>query len=163
MSHRLARLDARGIVTTVRRAGAVGGPEAAASRRHRHVLVAEDDADTRRLVTTFLRMAGHKVSEAEDGEQTLARIAAQAPSGARLHAADAIDVIVSDIDMPRLSGLDVLAALRCARLRTPVVLITAFGNAETQSEARELGAAAILSKPLDPEGLRVAVANACAV
>jgi FixJ family two-component response regulator len=64
--------------------------------------------------------------------------------------------------MPRLSGLDLLAALRCSRWTTPVVLVTAYGDDETRAEARELGAAAFLDKPLDPEALRRAVAAAIA-
>jgi len=160
VGRRLARLEARGIVTTVRRADAVDAPDPASERTHRHVLVAEDDADARRLVTTLLRMTGHKVTEAEDGAQTLDKLRGSPTAGVCAHDGEAIDVIVSDIDMPHLSGLDVLAALRCARRDTPVVLITAFGDEETQAEARKLGAAAILNKPLDPEALRVAVANA---
>ena len=124
-----------------------------APARQRRVLVAEDDPEMRRLLSTLLRMAGHKVIEAADGQQLLDQMELTAPGGRP----QPIDVIVSDIDMPGLSGLDLLAALRCAHSRTPVVLITAFGDEETRVEARELGAAAFLSKPVDPEALRSAV------
>jgi CheY-like chemotaxis protein len=178
-----ARLDALGIAVTVRHAAqerleqdrptraangrpdmkkaanetSSNGAEPTNSRRPgRRVLVAEDDPDMRRLVAAHLRRAGHRVVEASDGMEILDRIEATVRSAGR----ELIDVIVSDIDMPGLSGLDLLAALRCTDWTTPVVLITAFGDEETRAEARELGAAAILDKPLDAAALRHAVAEA---
>ena len=134
-------------------------PESTPARgteRRRRVLVAEDDADMRRLVATVLRMAGHKVVEAKDGMEVLDRLESTIWS----ERPDLFDVIVSDIQMPGLSGLDVLASLRCAYWNTPVVLITAFGDDETRAEALDLGAAAVLDKPLDPTSLRAAVLTA---
>jgi CheY-like chemotaxis protein len=124
--------------------------------RGRRVLVAEDDPDMRRLIAALLRMAGHKVIEAEDGSDVVDRLESTIWS----EHPELIDVIVSDVQMPGLSGLDVLAALRCSNRKTPVVLITAFGNDTIRAEARELGAAAILDKPLDPDALKAAVAAA---
>ena len=175
---RLAALNARGIAVSVRRGAPCvrrHAPSSAAARRlvmpksevpaaapgavaRGSVLVAEDDPDMRRMLVTLLRMAGHHVVEAADGADLLARLD-PAENGA---APDPIDVIVSDVDMPQLSGLDLLAALRCSRWTTPVVLVTAYGDAETRAEARELGAAVILDKPLDAELLRQAVASAVA-
>jgi CheY-like chemotaxis protein len=166
---RLAGLGPRGIAVVVRRTdasepaddfdatrkgmdGTMSGLSSAAPR----VLVAEDDPDMRRLIATSLRMAGHKVVEATDGMDVLDRMETMI----RDLCPDAFDVIVSDVNMPGLSGLDVLAALRCTHWTTPVVLITAFGDEETRAEARELGASAILDKPLDPEALRSAVRDA---
>jgi CheY-like chemotaxis protein len=128
------------------------------STRKRHVLVAEDDPDMRRLVAALLRGAGHKVAEARDGMEILDRI----ESTIWAERPELFDVIVSDISMPGLSGLDVLAALRCTHFSTPVILITAFGDDDTREEARELGAAEFLDKPFDPDALRTAVARATA-
>jgi CheY-like chemotaxis protein len=163
---RLDRLTTRGIDVSVRRAPAssrsawrktmndVAEHDAATGKRL--VLVADDDPDMRRLVATLLRMAGHRVIEASDATQVLDRIESTVWRAQR----DPIDVIVSDINMPGLSGLDLLAALRCAESNTPVVLITAFGDEETRVEASELGAAALLDKPFEPQALRAAVAGA---
>ena len=167
LRQRLAGLDARGIDVVVRRTdapqkeedGMMSGNEqhaADAQGGAPRVLVAEDDPDMRRLIATSLRMAGNKVVEATDGIDVLDRM----ETTIRDLCPDAFDVIVSDINMPGLSGLDVLAALRCTHWTTPVVLITAFGDEETRAEARELGAAAILDKPLDSEALRSAVREA---
>jgi CheY-like chemotaxis protein len=131
------------------------GGDVQEARKHR-VLVAEDDPDMRRLIATLLRMAGHKVAEARDGMDILDRL--ESSIWSERH--DLFDVIVSDVNMPGLSGLDVLAALRCAYWTTPVVLITAFGDDDMRAEARALGASAVLDKPIDPEKLREAVAQA---
>ena len=161
-----ADLGARGIDVIVQRADKRGGRRrmqafattAAAVKkpRGRRVLVAEDDPDMRRLVATLLRMAGHKVIEATDGTDILDRMESTVWS----EHPELIDVIVSDVEMPGLSGLDVLAALRCSKRTTPVVLITAFGDDNVRAEARELGAVAVLDKPLDPDALKNAVAQA---
>jgi CheY-like chemotaxis protein len=124
--------------------------------RKRRVLVAEDDLDMRRLIATSLRMAGHKVVEASDGMDILDRLESTIWSTRP----DLFDVIVSDINMPGLSGLDMLAALRASHWMTPVVLITAYGREDTRAEALELGATAVLDKPFDPGQLRNAVASA---
>ena len=59
------------------------------------------------------------------------------------------DVIVSDIRMPGVSGLSVLAGLREIEGIPPIILITAFGDEETHAEADRLGAAAVLDKPFE--------------
>src|SRR5262249_38292438 len=91
--------------------------------------------------------------EATDGIDILDRM----ETTIRDRCPDGIDVIVSDVNMPGLSGLDVLAALRCTHWTTPVVLITAFGDVEIRAEAREMGHASVLDKPLAPDVLRAAV------
>jgi DNA-binding response OmpR family regulator len=60
------------------------------------------------------------------------------------------DVVVSDVCMPGSTGLEILGGLRSARLRVPVVLISAFANAEARHIARKLGAQ-VLDKPFDLE------------
>ena len=114
------------------------------------VLVAEDDRAMRDLITSLLRDAGYDVVEACDGAQLLDRIGDLA---GRLHGRHAIELIISDIRMPGLTGLDVLAALRVAYWRTPVILITAFGDEESHAEANQLGALAVLDKPFALEEL----------
>jgi CheY-like chemotaxis protein len=133
-------------------------PAPHASGGRRQVLVAEDDPSLRRLIVTVLRDAGYDVVEAADGPELLERIEALAK---RQVPSDAF-VVVSDVKMPGLTGLDVLAILRCASARTPVVLITAFGDAETHAEARELGAVRVLDKPFDLDVLRAVVGEVAA-
>ena len=123
----------------------------------RLVLVAEDDPSLRRLIVTVLQDAGYAVVEAQDGAQLLDEIE-ELLAGPRTRSDSFL--IVTDINMPGLTGLDVLAILRCASARTPVVLITAFGDAETRAEARELGAVTVLDKPFTVDLLRDVVDQA---
>ena len=128
-----------------------------------HVLLAEDDADTRRLLAWALRVAGYDVVEAGDGIEVLDEM----DSRIRSHSSRPFAVIILDVNMPFLTGLDLLAALRSAQWATPVILITAFGDEAIRAEARELGAFAILEKPRDLDELRTDVLRtlslACAV
>ena len=73
---------------------------------------------------------------------------------------DGFKAIVSDICMPGLTGLDLLAALRCTRFEIPVILITAFGDEEVRAEARSLGATAVLDKPFNLDELPAALQKA---
>jgi CheY-like chemotaxis protein len=146
-------MEARTVEESETAGVAPGGPA-----QKRHVLVAEDDPDMRRLVAALLRAAGHKVAEARDGMEIIDRI----ESTIWAERPELFDVIVSDVNMPGLSGLDVLAALRCTHFSTPVILITAYGDDDTRAEARDLGAAEFLDKPLDPHALRIAVERATA-
>ena len=119
------------------------------------LLVAEDDEAMRDLIVTQLRHDGYEVIEASDGAQLLDHIGAvTAEDGG---GPTAIAMIISDLRMPGLSGLDLLAALRCAEWQTPVVLITAFASEETHAEARDLGALCVLDKPFPLERLRAIV------
>ena len=123
--------------------------------RHRPlVLLAEDDAEFRRLLASVLAEDGYEVLEAEDGLALLATI--EHTLTVRREQPDAF-LVVADVRMPGLTGLDVLAILRCANWATPVILITAFGDEATHAEGRELGAVAVFDKPFSMEQLRCAV------
>jgi CheY-like chemotaxis protein len=123
------------------------------------LLVGEDDADMRALIAAMLRTDGYRVVEASDGAEVLEQIEAtiSGPPGNRFRA------VVADIEMPALTGLDVLAALRCANWVTPIIFITAFGNSDIRAEAEWLGALTVLEKPFRPDALRDAVRKALAL
>ena len=131
-------------------AGNAGGEVAPAGIRQalikRHcAIVAEDDAAMRELVVTTLRLEGFEVLEAPDGLALLDRIGQVV--GEREGGKDAISIIVSDVRMPDMTGLDILAALRMAGWDTPVVLMTAFGDEATHTEAAQAGGVIVLDKP----------------
>jgi CheY-like chemotaxis protein len=119
------------------------------------VVVADDDEDMRALVVNALRGDGHDVVEACDGEELLLALEEGIDNPAKRP-----DVVVSDVKMPRLSGLGVLAALHRAQLQFPVVLMTVLADESIESVARSLGAVGILRKPFDVDDLRTAVLNA---
>jgi CheY-like chemotaxis protein len=83
---------------------------------------------------------------------------AQSADGAlqRIHDADgaSLILILSDINMPGMSGLDLLPTAKAARPDVPVIMITAYGDAETKRKALEGGAEALLTKPIDFAALR---------
>jgi two-component system OmpR family response regulator len=119
------------------------------------VLVADDDEDMRALVSETLRADGHRVMEARDGEELIGQL-----ERALEHPAERPDVVVTDVLMPRLSGLGVLDALRRAHWNVPVILMTVLRDSSVHILARRLGAVCVLEKPLGVEELRSAMLQA---
>jgi CheY-like chemotaxis protein len=66
-------------------------------------------------------------------------------------------LILSDINMPGMSGLDMLPNMRAERPDVPVIMITAYGDAETRKKAIECGAEGLLTKPIDFSALRLEI------
>jgi DNA-binding response OmpR family regulator len=118
-----------------------------------HLLIAEDDREMRRFLVECFREEGYRVTEAENGEELRRRISA---SG-RCPETSAPDILVSDIRLPGLTGLELLADLRKSDWSLPVILITAFGDESVHREGKRLGAAMVLDKPFDAEDLVNAV------
>ncbi len=117
------------------------------------VLVAEDDEEMRRLVTRALRRDGYDVIAAADGDG-LARLLAESLRGGREP-----DLIVSDVRMPHLDGLQLVAGLRAAGSHVRVILVSAFADAATFESAARLGVVHVLSKPFDLDDLRTVAMN----
>jgi len=117
------------------------------------ILVAEDDHEMRRLIAATLRRRRFAVTEAANGMELLDHLEAAVRRGRRYAA------IVSDVRMPLLSGMDVLAVLQAASADVPVILITAFGDAATHAEASDLGAVVVLDKPFEMEDLTEVLAR----
>jgi DNA-binding response OmpR family regulator len=119
------------------------------------ILVAEDDAEMRRVVADTLRDDGHEVVELADGGRLLVDIAARMKGETD---GDSFDLIVSDIRMPICTGLQILEVLRQTHWHTPVILMTAFGDAATRKRAESL-MAILFDKPFDMDDLRAAVVS----
>ena len=111
------------------------------------ILVVEDDPDIRAAVAAGLRDAGHAVEEAPDGAIGTARIAAAS-----------FDVVITDIRLPRVSGLEVFRAARDANRATEVILMTSFATVGDAVEALKRGAHDYLTKPFDVDELAIRVA-----
>lgn len=114
------------------------------------VLLAEDDVELRRLLCDVLRKKGYAVTEAKSGDDLLACL------WERSHGEVPFDLIVSDVRMPGLTGLEVLEGLRDdfepSIGETPVIFITAFGDAAVHEEARQMRAI-VFDKPFDVDDL----------
>jgi CheY-like chemotaxis protein len=124
----------------------------------RRVLLVEDDVDQRELIGWMLRAEGLDVLEAGSGVELLEWIGRATSSPART----CFDVIVSDVNMPDLTAMDVLAGWRYGPWPAPLVLMTASLDARMRSEAEALGASILLVKPVRPEELRGALEQALA-
>lgn len=112
--------------------------------RQRRILLVEDDAELRALLRYALQRDGHEVWDVAGASELLALDEDQVAG---------LDVIVTDIRMPGVSGLDLLGALRAMGCATPVVVMTAFGDASERSRALRMGAFAFLDKPFEVEVL----------
>jgi DNA-binding response OmpR family regulator len=123
------------------------------SRRGR-ILLAEDDDEMRHLLAAALRRDGYEIIEARDGTEAVGHLYPLVFHG---RAAAPPDLIITDICMPGWTGIRILEMVRAGHVPTPVILITAFGAAETHAEARHVGAAAVFDKPFDVDDLRAAV------
>jgi putative two-component system response regulator len=113
------------------------------------ILVIDDELVIRLLVIEILEAAGHEVAGADSAEQALT-----------LLDDDEFDLVVSDVIMPGLSGLELLEAVRERRASLPVVLVTGAGTYETLSQALTRGAAGLVTKPFAHAELQSAVAHA---
>jgi two-component system response regulator AtoC len=115
------------------------------------VLVVDDDAAVSRVLGALLKQAGIEATIASSGEQALAVLAAQP-----------VDVVVTDLKMPGMSGLDLLGKTQEQWPETPVVLITAHGTVATAVEAMKRGAADFVQKPFERDEILYVVKKALA-
>ncbi len=112
------------------------------------ILVVDDEAAIRAALEQILTYEKHRVVQAADG-----------PAALRALAADPVDAVLLDIKMPGMDGFEVLAAMKAAGHRAPVIVISGHGNIETAVEAIKLGAYDFLEKPLDRARLLVTLQN----
>jgi CheY-like chemotaxis protein len=124
------------------------------SMQRPRLLLAEDDEALRSLLVLSLSEAGYEVVAAGNGVELQAWLDAATRVGRR-HLV--FDLVITDLRMPGLSGLEVLARLRQTDRQTRVILISAFADAELAREARRLGALAVLAKPFALHELVAAV------
>lgn len=119
----------------------------------RRVLLAEDDDEMCRLLAETLRGDGFEVVCTANGLELLEKINGYRGEmiGGRFFD---VDLIVSDMRMPWVGGLEVLRQLRERDRVTPVIMITAFGDERTHADAYHLGATAVIDKPFDLDAFR---------
>jgi DNA-binding response OmpR family regulator len=117
----------------------------------RCVLVVDDEPNVRLVFRTALESIGYAVAEAGDGATALAWLR-KSPA----------DLILLDLRMPGIDGIETLRRLRQAGSSTPVVIVTAHGCVPDAVAAMKLGAADVIPKPVSPTTLREAVAEALA-
>ncbi|ACY14824.1 response regulator [Haliangium ochraceum] len=107
------------------------------------VLIADDDPAMRGMLESALSRQGFSVETAASGEELLALLKTAQAEERTPH------LVISDVCMPGMSGLDVLHHIRRELPQLPVLLITAFGDALTHRRAQALGAVELIDKPFD--------------
>ena len=122
------------------------GPIAPADRRAPRILVVDDERSMRELLAIVLRREGYEVLLAESGRAAIAVLEREP-----------IDLLISDIKMPDLSGVEVLRAAKRIDQDILGIMITAFASTESAVEAMRLGACDYLSKPFDIDLLKMKV------
>lgn len=115
------------------------------------IMVVDDDASQRRLIEFWLQEEGYTTVTASDGASALLAIQQQRPS-----------VVISDIRMPGMSGLDLLSRIKALDDDSSVILVTAFGTVGDAVDAIKLGAADYLLKPVNADELKVTIRRALA-
>jgi CheY-like chemotaxis protein len=116
---------------------------------NRTVLLVEDDADNRELMAEVLESSGFGVVAAAGGAEAIALLRARP-----------FDVVVTDVGMPGVGGLEVARAAKAARPDLPVLVVTGYSERDdlTAAEGREIDR--LLVKPVDPDALVGAVRDA---
>lgn len=122
-------------------------------KRREQILVVEDDADSCEIVGTVLREAGYSVDLAGDGVEALERAAQRRP-----------DVVVSDVQMPKLSGLGLAKRLHAVDPELPIILNTCLSETrDVLTAAEAYGAVACLRKPMNLDELLWLIEKSLAV
>ncbi len=116
------------------------------------ILIIDNDEGLVHFLSRLFVKQGYEVASRTDGL-----------SGLELLKSESFDLILLDYKMPGLNGLQTLAEIKRAQLKTPVIVMTAYGTTETAIEAMKLGAYDYLLKPFDAEGLKRMTADALEV
>jgi CheY-like chemotaxis protein len=115
------------------------------------ILLADDDPDSLDGLRALLEAWGYEVEIARDGRAALERMPLVCPSA-----------VITDVIMPRMTGLELLEAIRRGQSAVPVILMTAHGTVEARRHAAAMGAVAYLPKPIDTTHLRAVLGRALA-
>lgn len=113
------------------------------------ILVVDDEKSMREVLQIFLKSEGYSVSVANDGAEAIENIKK-----------DIFDLIITDMNMPKASGLDLLKNAKQVSPDTVVIIITAFGSTDSAVEAMKLGAYDYVQKPFQMDEIRLVVKNA---
>ena len=116
------------------------------------MLLVDDEPKMRRVLDIMLRSMGHESEQAGDGLEALAAIEA-----------GNFDLVLTDLRMPRMDGLEFLRELRQRGEDVPVIVLTAYGTIESAVEAMKLGASDYIIRPFEIAAVEMAVTRALAV
>ncbi len=110
------------------------------------ILVVDDEAAHRLMLTAHLEEAGYRVAEASDGEAAVAAVEAEP-----------VELVLMDLVMPRVGGMEALGRIKGAHPELPVMMMTAYGSIDSAVKALKTGAEDYLTKPLDVDEVLIKV------
>ena len=113
------------------------------------ILIVDDEDNVRRMLATAFSLQGHETHCASDGKAALSLFSETQP-----------DVVLMDIRMPEMDGIDALKVMRAQQPRIPVILMTAYAEVETAVEALRSGAFDYVIKPFDLDELSMVIQRA---
>ncbi len=113
------------------------------------ILVVDDEQSMRDVLSIMLKRAGYAVTAASDGDEAIAHLGKEI-----------FDLVITDLKMPKVGGLDVLKAVKASSSDTVVLVITAFASAESAVEAMKHGAYDYLTKPFQVDEVQLIIRNA---
>ncbi|MBI1291346.1 response regulator [bacterium] len=114
-----------------------------------NILIAEDEERMRRLLAMLLGNKGHELVLCADGEEAVQKFSDQ-PT----------DVVLTDLRIPKLSGVEVIERIRAISPEVPIIVMTAYGSIESAVEAMRKGATDYITKPFDEARLHLAIEGA---
>ena len=112
----------------------------------KRILIVEDDEEMRSLLKDFIEAEGFETDSASNGSEAFRKLAKES-----------FDLIITDVRMPGLTGLDILPGVRKLQPEASIIVITAFGSEEVCRRAFERGATAYLEKPIHFHKLRTLI------
>jgi two-component system response regulator PilR (NtrC family) len=113
------------------------------------ILIVDDERSMRDVLSIMLKKAGYAVTTANDGEEAIEQIGKEI-----------FDLVITDLKMPKVGGLEVLKAVKEVSPDTVVLVITAFASTETAVEAMKRGAYEYLTKPFQVDEVQLIIRNA---
>ncbi|TKJ46821.1 hypothetical protein CEE34_06940 [Candidatus Aerophobetes bacterium Ae_b3a] len=113
------------------------------------ILVVDDEIKMRRVLQMILQKEGYEIVTSKDGREALQKVEEEN-----------FDLVLTDMKMPGLSGIDLLKKIRESDKEIPVIMITAYGTVETAVKAMKEGAYDYLLKPFEKDEMKIIVANA---
>ncbi len=118
------------------------------------ILVAEDEKQILRSLVTILECAGYRVDGAKDGIEAMEKVL-KAHGGS-----EPVDLLLTDIFMPGMTGLELIDGIRNRGIRFPIIAISGRGDERIAAQLRKLGCRHCIDKPFEPDELLESVANA---
>jgi CheY-like chemotaxis protein len=112
------------------------------------VLIVEDEFTDLAILKSIVEGAGHEVYSASDGEQAY-----------KTYFRRLIQIVITDLEMPRVDGLELIESIRTLFAETPIIVVSG-ARPEKLARAKSQGASVVLSKPVDPDQLLECVAQA---